>query len=69
MPVSSPCIRLCVLDPATGLCEGCGRTRDEIAAWGGLAEPERRRIMTALPARLAEAYPEPPEPAPAPVLA
>ncbi|UHC14175.1 DUF1289 domain-containing protein [Methylobacterium currus] len=69
MPVSSPCIRLCVLDPVTRLCEGCGRNRDEIAAWGGLSEPERRRIMAELPARLAEAYPEPPEPAPAPALA
>jgi predicted Fe-S protein YdhL (DUF1289 family) len=69
MPPSSPCIRLCVLDPATGLCEGCGRTGDEIAAWGGLSEPERRRIMAGLPARLDAAYPPPrPEPEPAPAL-
>ena len=30
---SSPCIRVCILDPETGLCEGCGRTREEIARW------------------------------------
>ena len=66
MPASSPCIRLCVLDPVTGLCEGCGRTGAEIGAWGALSEPERLRIMAGLPARLATAYPEPePEPAPA----
>ncbi|MET7244307.1 DUF1289 domain-containing protein [Methylobacterium sp. EM32] len=64
MPASSPCIRLCVLDPVTGLCEGCGRTAAEIAAWGSLSEPERLRIMAGLPARLAAAEPEP-EPAPA----
>ncbi len=63
MPVSSPCIRLCVLDPATGLCEGCGRNRDEIAAWGGLSEPERLRIMAELPARLAATLEPEPEPA------
>lgn len=70
MPASSPCIRLCVLDPVTGLCEGCGRTGDEIAAWGALAEPERLRIMAGLPARLAAAYPDSePAPSPAPVVA
>lgn len=69
MPASSPCIRLCVLDPVTGLCEGCGRTGEEIAAWGGLSEPERLRIMAGLPARLAGAAPEQPAPEPAPALA
>jgi predicted Fe-S protein YdhL (DUF1289 family) len=68
MPASSPCIRLCVLDPVTGLCEGCGRTAAEIAAWGSLSEPERLRIMAGLPARLAAATSEP-EPEPAPALA
>lgn len=63
MPASSPCIRLCVLDPVTGLCEGCGRTGAEIAAWGGLSEAERLRIMAMLPTRLAPLAPEP-EPAP-----
>ncbi|KMO41994.1 DUF1289 domain-containing protein [Methylobacterium aquaticum] len=65
MPASSPCIRLCILNPVTRLCDGCGRTGDEIAAWGALSEPERLRIMASLPARLAAAHPEP-EPAPAP---
>ncbi|WP_018259850.1 DUF1289 domain-containing protein [Methylobacterium sp. WSM2598] len=50
-PPSTPCTRVCVLDPGTGLCEGCGRTRDEIAAWGSLSEPERKRIMALLPGR------------------
>lgn len=54
---SSPCTKVCVLDAGTGLCEGCGRTRNEIALWGSLSEPQRRAIMVGLPERLARAYP------------
>ncbi|GJE42475.1 DUF1289 domain-containing protein [Methylobacterium soli] len=53
---SSPCTKVCVLDAATGLCEGCGRTRDEIALWGSLSEAQRRSIMAGLEARLQRAY-------------
>jgi predicted Fe-S protein YdhL (DUF1289 family) len=48
----SPCIKVCVIAPATGLCSGCGRTLDEIARWGSMGEPERARIMALLPTRL-----------------
>jgi len=54
--VSSPCIRVCLIDPETGLCEGCGRTRDEIASWYRIPEEERRTIMAALPDRMREAF-------------
>lgn len=54
---SSPCTKLCVLDAATGLCEGCGRTRDEIALWGSLPEKQRRAIMGELDERLRKAFP------------
>lgn len=43
-PVLTPCIGICVLDD-TGLCEGCRRTGDEIAAWASLPDAERMRIM------------------------
>ncbi|WP_170863053.1 DUF1289 domain-containing protein [Methylobacterium sp. UNC300MFChir4.1] len=49
---SSPCTKVCVLDGATGLCRGCGRTRQEIAMWGGMSEVERRRTMSKLESRL-----------------
>jgi predicted Fe-S protein YdhL (DUF1289 family) len=52
---STPCTLVCVIDPVSGLCIGCGRTRDEIAAWGGLAETERRDVMAGLSARLVAA--------------
>jgi len=50
--ISSPCVKLCQLDPATRLCLGCGRSLNEIGRWSNLSETERRAIMTELPARL-----------------
>jgi len=49
--VSSPCIKVCVIDPVSGLCRGCLRDLDEIAAWGVMGEPARRRVMENLPGR------------------
>ncbi len=49
--VESPCVKVCVIEPASKLCVGCYRTAGEIAAWSGLAPAERRAIMAALPAR------------------
>lgn len=50
--METPCIRICVIDQPSGLCEGCGRTLDEIANWSALTDGERRNIMNALPTRL-----------------
>jgi len=49
---STPCIKICVIDPASKLCEGCGRTLQQIAQWGRLSEAERLAIMARLPDRL-----------------
>lgn len=49
---SSPCIKICVLDPQSGWCIGCGRTLGEIAGWGSLSEAERLAVMEGLPARM-----------------
>lgn len=49
--IESPCVKLCVMDQGTGLCRGCFRSLDEIAAWGSLAPEARRRIMAELPSR------------------
>lgn len=54
---SSPCTKVCVLDAATGLCEGCGRTREEIGLWSSFSEPQRLAVMATLPERLRRAYP------------
>lgn len=42
--VLTPCIGICTLRP-DGLCAGCLRTGDEIAAWGDMSEIEKRRVM------------------------
>jgi predicted Fe-S protein YdhL (DUF1289 family) len=39
------------MDARTGLCRGCYRTLDEIAAWSVLDDDARRTVMAALPAR------------------
>lgn len=49
--MDSPCIKICVIDPANGLCEGCGRSRHEIARWSSYSDAERRAIMTELKTR------------------
>jgi predicted Fe-S protein YdhL (DUF1289 family) len=49
----SPCIKRCAIDPASGLCIGCGRTLSEITGWIGYADHERASIMAELPQRLA----------------
>jgi len=46
--IDTPCIAVCVLDEATGLCTGCGRSLAEIATWGALSASERRRVMATL---------------------
>ena len=51
-PLSTPCVRICVVDPVSGLCVGCGRTTEEIAGWAAMGEAERRAIMGGLEARL-----------------
>ncbi len=35
--ISSPCIKVCVIDPVCKLCQGCGRTLQEIAQWSRLS--------------------------------
>ena len=52
--VSTPCIKVCTIDPASRLCEGCGRTLAEIAQWGRLSEAQRLAIMAVLAERLAK---------------
>jgi uncharacterized protein len=61
MSIETPCIAVCMIDPRTGLCFGCGRTLPEIARWHRINGTERLAIMAALPARMAEAgLPAPP---------
>ena len=49
--VDTPCIRICLLHPEAGLCIGCYRTADEIAAWSRLTREARLALMATLPDR------------------
>jgi len=50
--VPSPCVKICTYDSGAGLCRGCGRSLEEIAAWAQMSAGERQRVMDALPLRL-----------------
>lgn len=49
--VPSPCVDVCRIDQARGLCLGCARTLDEIAAWSTLDDEGKRAVLRLLPAR------------------
>jgi len=51
MRLPSPCTSVCKIDDATGLCAGCLRTLDEIAAWSVLDDAQRRAVWDAIAAR------------------
>jgi uncharacterized protein len=51
--LETPCIDVCEMYAASGMCLGCGRTIDEIARWADMTNEERRAIMAKLPARMA----------------
>ena len=64
MSKETPCIAVCMMDPGTKLCFGCGRTLPEIARWHSMEREERLEVMALLPARMAEAGLTPMEPRP-----
>ena len=55
--VSTPCVKVCVVDGESGLCLGCLRTLAEIAGWGRLSEDERAALMAELPGRMTRLAP------------
>ena len=57
--VPSPCVGLCRMDPADRWCEGCLRSRDEIAAWGTMPDRDKLAVRAQLTQRR-QAMPTPP---------
>ena len=51
----TPCVAICVMDPRTSLCLGCGRTLPEIARWGRMESAERLQVMSTLRQRMLDA--------------
>jgi len=55
MSKETPCIAVCMIDPGTSLCLGCGRTLPEIARWHRMDSAERQAVMLQLAERMADA--------------
>ena len=50
--VPSPCISVCRMDAASGLCVGCFRTLDEICQWSGASLTVKRQVWTLIEQRM-----------------
>lgn len=55
--VASPCIDVCRIDARSGWCEGCQRSLAEIAAWGTMADAQKRAVLGQLAQRRAAMRP------------
>jgi uncharacterized protein len=55
MSKETPCIAVCMMDPKTSLCFGCGRTLPEIARWHRMESAERLAVMAELDDRMRQA--------------
>ncbi|MDI4662829.1 DUF1289 domain-containing protein [Xanthobacter autotrophicus] len=51
--IATPCIKVCAVEPLSGLCLSCGRSLREIGAWTSFSHDMRAAIMATLPQRLA----------------
>ncbi|WP_122465145.1 MULTISPECIES: DUF1289 domain-containing protein [Brevundimonas] len=56
--IATPCIKVCVVDGASGLCLGCLRTLPEIAEWALFTDERREQVMADLPSRRDRLPPE-----------
>ena len=50
----SPCLGICLMDPATRMCRFCLRTIDEIRGWYDASAADKRAILARLAARRTE---------------
>ena len=55
MSQETPCVAVCMIDPRSNLCLGCGRTLPEIARWSRMDSAERLAVMAELPQRMTDA--------------
>lgn len=50
--VPSPCISICRMSATTELCEGCFRTRSEIAGWSSADDDSKRALWRVVEQRM-----------------
>ena len=51
----SPCVHICLMDYAQGLCIGCHRTLDEITYWTTYTVARKSEVLAAVAKRRAAA--------------
>jgi hypothetical protein len=55
--VPSPCVQVCTLDPASGLCRGCLRSVQEITNWLEMTAEEKRATLARVEQRRTQTQP------------
>jgi predicted Fe-S protein YdhL (DUF1289 family) len=55
--IATPCVKVCIVDGASGLCLGCYRSLPEIGGWSALTDDQRAAVMADLPSRRARIDP------------
>ena len=53
--VPSPCVSICVINPNSGLCEGCLRNLEEVAGWGQIPGVQQREVWQRIKMRCEQA--------------
>ena len=43
--IESPCVDICQLYPASGVCLGCFRTMDVISVWVEMSDDDKREVL------------------------
>lgn len=54
--IASPCVDVCRMDARHGLCVGCARTIEEIAAWSAFDDAGRHTVLARAAARRADGF-------------
>ncbi len=54
--VASPCVGVCSMDEATGFCQGCFRTLEEIRQWWDLDNAAKAEVSKQAAARESAAF-------------
>ena len=44
--ITTPCVKVCMVDPESNLCLGCFRTLPEIGGWARFSEDERAALAS-----------------------
>lgn len=53
--IKSPCVNICQVN-LEGVCQGCGRTTDEIAKWWSMTNEEKQQVLENIEKRQDELF-------------